>query len=579
MGLLGAFRRLAAGLFLLAAVLLPPVWGRTVLELDSPSEPVPLLDWGDAWIDASGRVSVENVATDGAIAWQPTQPNAIYPLSSDKALWIRFTVPPAPDAERWYLEVPYPAVNRVTLYTPDSVGQWLAQSAGDSLAVAKWPVPHRHPLLPLSVSAEEPRHYLVKVENGHSFSAPLSFVSESYLSRHEQRTSLILGLYFGLAGLAATLAALSAASLRDSAYALYALTVTLMALTQASLTGIAGLHLWPHAPAWNDVSALVLPVLAVGALMWFASAVISLAERSRRLYLLMLGGGALAVLVSALIAVVEPSHRFKLMVPYIAIGCNAAALLMVWAMRRGDRYAIWLLAGSLPVLIGAMFPLARTAGLIPLSFLTTHAMQIGIAIELPVLLVMLMLRSQDRREHNRRIHGLDRIDPATGLINEQVFRERLVRQIAVSQRLKLRSAVLLVEISNIETLRGQFGDRSAQELPLRVAGRLLSAAREIDSVARLAEHRFGILMEGPLTAEEIAAAGPRLVARCLMPFENKPIEWVAQVRVAQALVPMDGTDPDVIVGQLEALLASVPKDSKRAVFSLSRQPAAAAITS
>jgi GGDEF domain-containing protein len=570
MGLLKACRWLAAAMLMLAAAL-APAWGRTVLELDSPREPVPLLDWGDAWIDASGQATAAQVATDAGITWQQTLPEAIYPLSIGRALWIRFTVPPAPDAERWYLEVPYPSVNRVTMYTQDSIGQWIAQAAGDTLPVAAWPVPHRHPLLPVLVSAEEPRHYLVKVENGHSFSAPLTFVSESYLSRQEQRTSLILGIYFGLAGLAAVLAALYAVSLRDNAYGLYALVVTFMGLTQASMTGIAGLHLWPHAPAWNDLSSMLLPVMAVAGLLWFTSAVVALPERAPRLHRLMLLLAALAIVVDIGIALVSPSHRIKLLVPYIAVGCTVSAVVAFWAMRRGDRWAKWLLLGSLPVLVAAVFPLARTSGLIPVGFLTMHAMQLGLAIELPVFLVMLMLRSQDRREHNRRITGLDRIDPATGLINAEVFRERLLRQIALSLRLKLRSAVLLVEITNIEAIREQFGDGSAQELPLRVAGRLLSAARDIDSVARLAEHRFGILMEGPLTAEEVAAAGPRVVARCLMPFKNKPIEWVAQVRVAQALVPQDGTDPDIIVGQLEALLASVARDDRRAVFPLSRE--------
>jgi hypothetical protein len=61
-----------------------------------------------------------------------------------------------------------------------------------------------------------------------------------------------------------------------------------------------------------------------------------------------------------------------------------------------------------------------------------------------------------------------------------------------------------------------------------------------------------------------------------MPFEKKPIEWVAQVRVAQALVPADGTDPDVLLGRLQVLLASVPHDSKRAVFTLSKPVAQAA---
>ena len=107
-------------------------------------------------------------------------------------------------------------------------------------------------------------------------SAPLTFVSESYLSRHEQRTSLILGIYFGLAGLAVAVGALSAVSLRDSAYGFYAVSVALMGLAQAAMTGIGGLHLWPHWPAWNDVSSMVLPVLAVGSLLWFFAAVVSM---------------------------------------------------------------------------------------------------------------------------------------------------------------------------------------------------------------------------------------------------------------------------------------------------------------
>jgi two-component system, sensor histidine kinase LadS len=570
MGKLAACRRLVATWLLAALVLALPAWGRTVLELDTGRQPVPLADWGDAWVDPTGNASVHYVATDGAIPWTPTAQGSIYPLTTGQALWVRFVIPPAPDAERWYLEIPYPSVNRVTLFTLDSAGQWVAQSSGDRLRVAEWPVPHRHPLLPVQVSAEEPRRYLLRVEHGHSFSAPLGFVSESHLSRHEQRTSLILGLYFGLAGLAATLAALSAISLRDPAYGLYALWVTLMGLTQASLTGIAGLHLWPNLPAWNDAAPVVLPVLGMGALLWFTSAVVSLPRRSRRLHLATATGGALAVAVAAGTVLADPSHRFRLAVPYICAAAAAVLLLAAWAARRGDRYALWMLVGSLPVAIGGAFPLARTMDLIPMSFWTMHAMQIGIALELPILLVMLMLRSQDRREHNRRIQGLDRIDPATGLINEQVFRERLVRQMALSQRLKLRSAVLLVDIANVEAMRRDFGQRAAYELPLRVAGRLLSAAREIDSVARLSEHRFGMLVEGPLTLGEVAAAGPRVVARCLMPFKHKPIEWVAQVRVAQALVPMDGTDPDALLAQLHALLDGVPADSKRAVFALGK---------
>ena len=568
MGFMQCCRRHLAAALLLAVVIAMPAWGRTVLDLDTAAQPAVLHDWGDTWTDTTGKAQAGEVATDDRIVWTPTRDGAIYPLTTDKALWFRFTIPPAPDAERWYLEIPYPSVDRATLYTPDSAGQWLPQSAGDRLPVAQWPVPHRHPLLPVNVSAEEPRKYLLRIENPHSFSAPLSFVSESYLSRHEQRTSLILGIYFGLAGLAVTLGVLSAISLRDNAYAFYALSVALMGLSQAAMTGIGGLHLWPHWPWWNDVSSLVLPVLAVGSLLWFFSAVVSMPERSRVLHRLVTVLALLSLAVVAGIVLIEPSHRFKLMVPYIVMASILGPAGVVWAARRGDRYALWLLVGTLPVIIGAAFPLARLSGLIPVSFWTMYGMQLGIAIELPVLLMILMVRSQQRREHNRRIQGLDRIDPATGLINGRVFDERLARMAARSRRLKYRSAVLLIDIVNIEQIRRDFGARSAEELPLRVAGRLLAAAREIDGVARLSPLRFGMMVEGPLTTEEAASAGPRVVARCLMPFENKPVGWVAQVRVAQTLVPTERDQQQHVVGRLSAVLANVTADSKRAVFTL-----------
>ena len=569
-------RRLLAAALLLVTAFATSAAARTVLELDTAVQPVALHDWGDAWTDPTGQAQAHQVATDPGIAWTPTRDNAIYPLATGKALWFRFTVPPAPDAERWYLEIPYPSVDRATLYTPDGAGQWAAQSAGDRLPVAEWPVPHRHPLLPVQVSAEEPRKFLLRIDNPHSFSAPLSFVSDSYLNRQEQRTSLILGIYFGLAGLAATLGVLSAISLRDNAYAFYALTVALMGLGQAAMTGIAGLHLWPYLPWWNDVSVLVLPVLAVGSSLWFFSIVVSMPERSRWLHGLVAGVGLVSLPMAAGLMLVEPSLRFKLMVSYVVTASVFGPAVIAWAARRGDRYAIWLLAGSAPVIIGAMFPTARLLGLIPVSFWTMHAMQIGIAVELPVLLVILMVRSQQRREHYRRIQGLDRIDPATGLINGRVFDERLSRMIARSRRLKYSSVVLLVDIVNIEQIRRDFGARAAEELPLRVAGRLLAAAREIDGVARLSPLRFGMLVEGPLTPEDAASAGPSVVARCLMPFTNKPVEWVAQVRVAQSLVPAEWDHAQQVVERLEALLASVPADSKRAVFSLRTQHARAA---
>jgi len=257
-----------------------------------------------------------------------------------------------------------------------------------------------------------------------------------------------------------------------------------------------------------------------------------------------------------------------LFIPSLLILELSGILLLLWAWRRGDRFAPWLLLAYLPVIVAAGWALARSANWLPINFFTQHGMQLAVALHLPIVMVILMFRSQHRRENTRRIQGLDRVDPATGLINGHVFAERLIRMIARSERLRHQSAVMLIDLVNCDQVQHDFGRKAAEELPLHAAERLLSTAREIDTAARLSERRFGMLVEGPFSAEDAATLGPRIVARCLMPYKGLHVNCVAQVRVAYALVPYQGADALTLLGLLETRLTSAPADSKRAVYML-----------
>ena len=61
------------------------------------------------------------MALTTAIPWKRTETGVIYPLATGQVMWVCFTVPPATDMERWYLEVPDLAVDRATLDTQDSL--------------------------------------------------------------------------------------------------------------------------------------------------------------------------------------------------------------------------------------------------------------------------------------------------------------------------------------------------------------------------------------------------------------------------------------------------------------------------
>ena len=76
-----------------------------------------------------------------------------------------------------------------------------------------------------------------------------------------------------------------------------------------------------------------------------------------------------------------------------------------------------------------------------------------------------------------------------------------------------------------------------------------------------------MLIEGPVSDDDAATLGPRIVARCLMPYKGLHIDCVAQVRVAYALVPHQDNGAQSLLSRLEGRLATAAScDDKRAVF-------------
>ena len=98
--------------------------------------------------------------------------------------------------------------------------------------------------------------------------------------RSEQRMSLFLGFYFGMAVLGCGIGLIGLLWLRDRAYLYYALCSALLGLTLATITGAAALHLWPDSPNWADRSLAILGIWTLLSVLLLSATVVSLAERS-----------------------------------------------------------------------------------------------------------------------------------------------------------------------------------------------------------------------------------------------------------------------------------------------------------
>lgn len=538
---------------------------RQILDLDIKHQPVALADWGDQLVDAEGKMTLRSVLSQKLKA--TTSITGYEQLPIGAAHWIRFTVPPAPDAQRWYLRLATPHVEYATLYTLQADGQWTDQSAGDLEPMHLWPVPHWNVVLPLSISAAEPTHYVLRVKPGVAHTVPVDFISESYLSDQTRARSLAYGLYFGFLFMVFLFAVIHWWALREKSQAYFAAWALAATLSVSAQVGLLRLEIWPQTPVLNAMGRHGLPLFAMACWLLFVGAILHVRVRSHWRHEALVGMAFIVALLGLASPWLSPASRFILTPLLLSIALLYAFSVQCWALYRGERFALYLLAGFVPLLIAAPYALGDHFGLIgKASAWTLLVVQACLAVSMASLAFLLNLYFQHQLDQNRRIALIEEIDPTTGLLNESVFERRLPQLAERATRLKQDSAVAILDLSNLEDLRKEFGRRQTVEMILRVTARLNGMTREMDSVARLAEGRFGILIEGPFDPSRAASLGGKVLAICLGAYSGLPQGMVPKVKVAVAVVPRSDIAPEELLMRLHARLDRAAQAQGKNIF-------------
>ena len=557
-----------------------PVAAQAVASLAGPAGAPAVLDARPAyasalashieyWIDREGQAELSAVATARELPWQPLRPDQVLPLGGRAAVWMRFSMAPLPMHQHWYVEIPFASLNLVTLSSRGADGRWTTLRAGDRIAVADWAVPGRQPLLPLTLSAREVTQHWLRVQHAFPTSVPVFAVEEHQLLRRERLVSLGLGVYFGLTLLATVLTLAAAVWMRDSAAALFVLPALLLGLSAATFAGIGGWLLWPRHPGWADLSSFVLPVLALLATLAFVTVASGFAHRVPRLRRLPWGVVGAGLLLALALAWLPEAWQAGLTALYGTLALLLCIALPGWAWwRGGDRHALGLLIGMVCLAGPASTHILRLLGIMPTGIVSRFVLLSGAALQLAVVLSTLIWRGRDRTLTLQRMRGLDRTDPATGLASPTALQQALRRMTARAQRQNYSFALLMIDLVNLAEMRGRFGRRAEQELPIRLADRLLNHMREVDMVGRLGDKRFVMLMEGPLGPAYAEERAYQLVARCTEPVSGRPEGWAPQLRVALGIMPRDGRDPRQLLDQMAVLLDTVAPGDRRTVFKL-----------
>jgi diguanylate cyclase (GGDEF)-like protein/PAS domain S-box-containing protein len=159
------------------------------------------------------------------------------------------------------------------------------------------------------------------------------------------------------------------------------------------------------------------------------------------------------------------------------------------------------------------------------------------------------------RELQEQIAYMAHHDALTGLPNRAFFREQLGRELARTSRNE-EIAVHCIDLDNFKDINDALGPPVGDELLKEVAGRLRTAVRAIDTVARIGGDEFAIIQIGP----DIRTSDASSLAGRINELASEPYTIAGQqiifigTSVGISVAPDDATDPDLLLKKAEIAL-------------------------
>lgn len=602
----------SAGSVRAAAETLP---GSGVLRVSPGQSPQPIASAYLALRDPSGTLSLEDIKArraDFVPLGLGDAPN--FGMSADTH-WFRVGLYPETSGGNRQiikiLEVTAPTLSHVRIAVVDPVsGQTLSDlQTGYSYPFDSRPEPYRGFAIPLGLDPGRPVDLYLQIRSQGALDAAATLWDPKDFEAYSRDSYLVYGLYFGALGALILYNLMLFVSLRDTTYLLYVAFAGSLAMGGVAHSGIGFQFLWPQAVGWTGIAHVTLYALVLFFGPLFCRSFLRLDVHSRLLsgLLLLSAAAALAVIVLLLtvgfrVAAIAES-LLGMIFPLLAIAGGGLAWL------RGQRSARWFLLAWTILLVGIALLAARNMDLIPNTFLTRHALQIGNVLEMLLLSFALAERIADLRRQKveaeaeavsarqamvaaleRTERELERaVDSRTRelmAINDTLVRQRnelsqavqtdsltgLANRAGVRDRLQMSIArcgpessvgVLLMDLDGFKEINDTLGHLSGDSVLREVGKRLRTCVqRSSDTVGRLGGDEFVVVLAGLKTAEDarsVAASILRALAEPVMIGEERVN---ARASIGIATYPADGADVDTLLEVADRRMYAVKRDSK-----------------
>ncbi|WP_404298410.1 EAL domain-containing protein [Halomonas sp.] len=151
-------------------------------------------------------------------------------------------------------------------------------------------------------------------------------------------------------------------------------------------------------------------------------------------------------------------------------------------------------------------------------------------------------------------HGIHTRDALTRLGSPSLFQDRLIHALTRAERHGHPLAILLMELDPSPRRAGLVHWQRWRLLE-QVTQRLQRVLRKEDSLARLGEGRWGVIIEHPLTPQSLQTVALRLAEAMDAPFESEFADRLMTLSIGIARFPEDAEDITGLISEASQALA------------------------
>src|SRR5690606_25738515 len=374
--------------------------------------------------------------------------------SSDK--WLRLPITNNIRDGNLLLEIAYPLLDEVELFSPSQEGDYRSVKLGEHQVFSDRTYQVPTYVFDINIPIHTTKILFLRVRSTEQIILPVYVSDSPSLFLKANIDTLISGIYIGIVFIMAVYNLFLFFSVRERGYLYYVLYVAFAGVTQMGIKGYSFQYLWPYFPDFSTIGPIILGSLSGLCALLFADSFLQIRKNAAQLRWVF-GMFILFFIVSFLMTIFQ-WKQVGLLSMQLTTGIASLFVLYVSyrVMINGYRPARYFVFGWTILLLGSVVFLLKDYGVLDYNDFTSNAVQIASVIEMALLSFGLaysinMLKKEKEVSQAREL--------AISLENERLIREQ---NIMLEQNVEQRTRELTESNESLQTTLSHLKETQSQ---------------------------------------------------------------------------------------------------------------------